>query len=44
MLSAHLRGAHKDERAVGMAWLAIDLEADEKATNLVVTDCKSSLC
>lgn len=37
-------GAHKDERAVGMAWLAIDLEADEKATNLVVTDCKSSLC
>ena len=37
-------GAHQDERAMGMAWLTIDLEADEKATNLVVTDCKSSLC
>jgi len=37
-------GAHQDERAVGIAWLIIDLEADEKATNLVVTDCKSSLC
>lgn len=33
-----------DERAMGMAWLTIDLEADEKATNLVVTDCKSSFC
>jgi hypothetical protein len=37
-------GAHQDERAMGMAWLTIDLEADEKATNLVVTDCKSSFC
>jgi hypothetical protein len=37
-------GAHQDERAVGIAWLTLDLEADEKATNLVVTDCKSSLC
>ncbi|MGE3977234.1 MAG: hypothetical protein AB7F94_06550 [Nitrospira sp.] len=37
-------GAHQDERAVGIAWLTIDLEADEKATNLVVTDCKNSLC
>ncbi len=37
-------GAHQDERAMGMAWLTIELEADEKATNLVVTDCKSSLC
>ena len=37
-------GAHQDERAVGIAWLTIDLDADEKATNLVVTDCKSSLC
>lgn len=37
-------GAHQDERAVGMAWLTLDLEADEKVTNLVVTDCKSSLC
>ncbi|MBL8073079.1 MAG: hypothetical protein JNL29_01835 [Nitrospira sp.] len=37
-------GAHQDERAVGIAWLTLELEADEKATNLVVTDCKSSLC
>lgn len=37
-------GAHQDERAMGIAWLTIDLEADEKAANLVVTDCKSSLC
>lgn len=37
-------GAHQDERAVGIAWLTLDLEIDEKATNLVVTDCKSSLC
>ncbi len=37
-------GAHQDERAVGIAWLTLELDADEKATNLVVTDCKSSLC
>lgn len=37
-------GAHQDERAVGIAWLTIDLDMDEKATNLVVTDCKSVLC
>ena len=37
-------GAHQDERAVGMAWLTFELETDEKATNLVVTDCKSSFC
>ncbi len=37
-------GAHQDERAVGMAWLTLDLDAEEKATNLVVTDCRSSLC
>ncbi len=37
-------GAHQDERAVGIAWLSLELDADEKATNLVVTDCKSSLC
>jgi hypothetical protein len=36
--------AHQDERAVGMTWLTIELDPDEKATNLVVTDCKSSLC
>lgn len=37
-------GAHQDERAVGIAWLTLELDTDEKATNLVVTDCKSSLC
>ena len=37
-------GAHQDERAVGIAWLTLELDADEKATNLVVTDCKSVLC
>jgi len=37
-------GAQQDERAVGIAWLTLELDADEKATNLVVTDCKSSLC
>ena len=37
-------GARQNEGAMGMAWLTIDLEADEKAINLVVTDCKSSLC
>jgi hypothetical protein len=37
-------GAHQDERAVGIAWLTLELDADEKAINLVVTDCKSSLC
>ena len=37
-------GAHQDERLAGLAWLVIDLEAGEKVTNLVVTDCKASLC
>jgi hypothetical protein len=37
-------GSHQDERAVGMAWLLLELEAGEKATNLVVTDCKGTLC
>lgn len=37
-------GSHQDERAAGIAWLSLDLEAGEKATNLVVTNCKSSLC
>ncbi|MBH0196853.1 MAG: hypothetical protein HP494_15000 [Nitrospira sp.] len=36
--------SHQDERAAGIAWLPIDLEAGEKATNLVVTNCRSSLC
>ena len=30
--------------AVNYDTLAFELETDEKATNLVVTDCKSSLC
>lgn len=37
-------GAHQDEQLAGLAWLVIDLDAGEKATNLVVTDCKASLC
>lgn len=37
-------GAHKDEQLTGLAWLAIELDAGEKLTNLVVTDCKASLC
>ncbi|MGQ0666673.1 MAG: hypothetical protein ACT4O4_06530 [Nitrospiraceae bacterium] len=37
-------GSHQDERAAGIAWLAIDLETGEKAANLVLTNCKTSLC
>jgi len=37
-------GTHQEERLSGLAWLVIELEAGEKATNLVVTDCKASLC
>ena len=37
-------GAHKEERAAGLAWLVIEIDAGEKLTNLVVTDCKTSLC
>lgn len=37
-------GAHQDDRLAGLAWLAIDLDAGEKISNLVVTDCKGSLC
>lgn len=37
-------GSHQEERAAGIAWLIVDLEAGEKETNLVVTDCKSNLC
>jgi hypothetical protein len=37
-------GAHQDERLAGLAWLVIDLDAGEKIANLVVTDCKASLC
>jgi hypothetical protein len=37
-------GAHQEDRLAGLAWLAIDLDASEKIANLVVTDCKASLC
>ena len=37
-------GPRQEERLVGLAWLAIELDAGEKITNLVVTDCKTSLC
>ena len=37
-------GAHKEEQLAGLAWLVIDLDAGEKVANLVVTDCKTSLC
>jgi hypothetical protein len=36
-------GAHKEEQMSGLAWLVI-VDASEKLTNLVVTDCKTSLC
>ncbi|MGH7215787.1 MAG: hypothetical protein ACREIG_00970 [Nitrospiraceae bacterium] len=37
-------GTHQEERQAGLAWLKIDIDAGEKVTNLVVTDCKSNLC
>jgi hypothetical protein len=37
-------GAHQDEQLAGLAWLVLDLEAGEKVSNLVVTDCKAGLC
>ena len=37
-------GAHKEEQLAGLAWLVIEIDAGEKLTNLVVTDCKASLC
>jgi hypothetical protein len=37
-------GGHKDEQLTGLAWLMIELDAGEKLANLVVTDCKTSLC
>lgn len=36
--------SQKEDGPAGIAWLSIDLDAGEKATNLVVTDCKSTLC
>jgi hypothetical protein len=37
-------GPRQEERLVGLAWLTIELDAGEKLTNLVVTDCKPGLC
>jgi hypothetical protein len=37
-------GAHKEEQLAGLAWLVLELDAGEKLTNLVVTDCKTGLC
>ena len=37
-------GSHKEEQLAGLAWLTIELDVGEKLTNLVVTDCKTSLC
>lgn len=37
-------GPHKEEQMSGLAWLILELDAGEKLTNLVVTDCKASLC
>jgi hypothetical protein len=37
-------GPHKEEQLAGLAWLILELDAGEKLTNLVVTDCKASLC
>lgn len=37
-------GTHQGERHGGLAWATLDLDTGEKATNLVVTDCKSGLC
>ena len=34
----------KEDLPAGIAWLIVDLDAGEKSTNLVVTDCKASLC
>ena len=34
----------KDDQFVGLAWLVLDLDAGEKASNLVVTDCTESRC
>ena len=37
-------GGHQDERSTDITWLTLELEPGEKATNLVVTNCKRSLC
>ena len=37
-------GAQKKNNIAGLAWLVIELDAGEKLTNLVVTNCKAGLC
>ena len=37
-------GSHKEDQQTGLAWLTLELDPGEKLTNLVVTDCKASLC
>ena len=37
-------GTRKEEQQTGLAWLVMELDAGEKLTNLVVTDCKTGLC
>jgi hypothetical protein len=37
-------GTHKEEQLAGLVWLILELDANEKLTNLVVTDCKGSFC
>ena len=37
-------GTHKEEPLAGLAWLILELDAGEKLTSLVVTNCKASLC
>lgn len=36
--------SQKEDGPAGIAWLTVDLDASEKATNLVVTECKNTLC
>jgi hypothetical protein len=37
-------GTRKEEQQADLAWLTLELDADEKLTNRVVTDCKAGLC
>lgn len=37
-------GTHQEKESSGLAWLVLDLEAGEKVSNLIVTDCKTNLC
>ncbi len=38
------KGGHQDDPSTGIAWLTLELEPGEKATNLVVTNCQRTLC